>query len=111
MARASVLVYTLADDVPMGWPMSILEATLCGTIVIAPDRPEVYELLGEHVLVYHDEDEIAEHVRRVAAGGATIEKTRQALRDLAQRHTRPEALRALHDGLRDGLTDLVLAGS
>ena len=39
MARASVLIYTLAPGGPMGYPMSIVEAMLCGRRTSARLRP------------------------------------------------------------------------
>jgi glycosyltransferase involved in cell wall biosynthesis len=104
MARASVLVYTLRGDSPMGMPMSIIEAMLCGTIVIAPDRPEAYAIVGDQLRAYGDVEDIVRHVRAVAATGPAIERDRAALRERAQRHRDPAELCRLHDALRDNLT-------
>jgi glycosyltransferase involved in cell wall biosynthesis len=104
MARASVMLYTLRDDSLMGFPMSIIEAMLCGVIVIAPDRPEAHDIVGEHLRAYRAVDDIVGHVRAVAMGGAEVEEARAALRARAQRHRDPAQLRFLHDSLRDELT-------
>jgi glycosyltransferase involved in cell wall biosynthesis len=104
MARASVLVYTLAPGGPMGYPMSIVEAMLCGTIPVAPDRPEVRAIVGPCARVYRDSADIVRHVREVAAGGHAVEFERRQLIRLAQRHRDPVELVRLHDALRDGLT-------
>jgi glycosyltransferase involved in cell wall biosynthesis len=105
MARASAFVYTLDPKANMGFPMSIIEAMLCGTIVIAPDRPEAHAIVGEHLRTYRDVDDIVRHVRDVAAGGPAIEAARAALRERAKRHRDPVELRRLHDSLRDALTE------
>ena len=105
MARASVLVYTLTPGGPMGYPMSIVEAMLCGTIPIAPDRPEARAIVGPGVRVYRDSADVVRHIRQVAAGGEAIEAERRELIGLAQRHRDPEELVRLHDALRDRLTE------
>jgi glycosyltransferase involved in cell wall biosynthesis len=104
IARASVLIYTLEPTSIMGFPMSIIEAMLCGTIVIAPDRPEAHAIVGEEIRTYRDGDDIVRHVREVAKGGPGIDASRAALRRRAARHRDPTELRRLHDALRDGLT-------
>jgi glycosyltransferase involved in cell wall biosynthesis len=104
IARASVLIYTLTDSSTMGYPMSIVEAMLCGTIVIAPDRSEAHSIVGDELRTYHDSADIARHVREVAKGGPRIDASREALRQRAGRHRDPDELRRLHDALRDGLT-------
>jgi glycosyltransferase involved in cell wall biosynthesis len=105
IARASVLIYTLDSESPMGYPMSIIEAMLCGTIVIAPDRPEASAIVGPQLRRFRDADEILEHVRQVAKGGPEVEAARWELVQRAQRHRDPAELRRLHDTLRDRLTD------
>ena len=104
MAQASVALYTLDPTWVMGYPMSIVEAMLCGTIVVAPDRPEAHGIVGEHLRAYRDLDDITSHVRAVSHGGPQVEAARAALRARAQRHREPAAVRFLHDSLRDGLT-------
>jgi glycosyltransferase involved in cell wall biosynthesis len=88
----------------MGFPMSIVEAMLCGTIVIAPDRPEAHEIVGPELRTYRTVDDIVRHAREVAEGGPAVEAAREALRHRARRHRDPAELRRLHDLLRDGLT-------
>jgi glycosyltransferase involved in cell wall biosynthesis len=105
VARASVLIYTLSSDSVMGYPMSIIEAMLCGTIVIAPDRHEAHAIVGEHLRTYSTVDDIIGHVGDVAAGGPEVAAARQALRHRAQRHRDQAERQRLHDELRDGLTD------
>jgi glycosyltransferase involved in cell wall biosynthesis len=104
MARASMLIYTLSSDSVMGYPMSIVEAMLCGTIVIAPDRPEAHAIVGDHLRTYRNADDIVRHVGEVAEGGPDITASRDALRQRAERFRDPGARRELHDALRDGLT-------
>jgi glycosyltransferase involved in cell wall biosynthesis len=105
MARASVLIYTLDPTVPMGFPMSIIEAMLCGTIVVAPERPESHTIVGPYVRCFRDAGDIERHVREVAEGGPEVETARRMLIERAQRHRDPAELRRLHDSLRDSLTD------
>ena len=104
-SRASVLLYTLAPDGPMGYPMSIIEAMLCGTIPVAPDRPEARAIVGPSLRGYRDGADVVRHVREVMEGGDAIESERQELIRLAQRHRDPTELVRLHDALRDGLTE------
>jgi len=104
IARASVLIYTLHPTSTMGFPMSIVEAMLCGTIVIAPDRPEAHAIVGNELRTYRDDEDIVRHVREVAKGGPGIDASRAALRQRAARHRDPAEMRRLHDALRDGLT-------
>jgi glycosyltransferase involved in cell wall biosynthesis len=105
IARASVLVYTLQVGVTMGYPMSIVEAMLCGTIPIAPDRPEARAIVGPGLRAYRDSADIVRHIREVAKGGDAVEHERRALIQLAQRHRDPIELVRLHDALRDKLTE------
>jgi glycosyltransferase involved in cell wall biosynthesis len=104
IARASVLVYTLAPGATMGYPMSIIEAMLCGTIVVAPDRPEAHAIVGPSLRSYRDAPELVRHVREVAQGGPAVEAARRDLVQQAQRHRDPAELGRLHDALRDSLT-------
>ena len=104
MARAVAAIYTLVPDAQMGWPMSIIEAMLCGAIVIGPDRPEARELVGEHLRTYRSASDIADHVRDIAAGGPAVDVARAALVERAQRYREPAEVRRLHDTLRDELT-------
>jgi len=96
IANASAFVYTLAPDVPvMGYPMSIIEAMLCGTIVIAPDRPEAHEIVGPELRTYRTAEDIARHARQIADGGPAIEASREALRQRALRHRHADEQRRL----------------
>jgi glycosyltransferase involved in cell wall biosynthesis len=104
MAGASVLLYTLEPRSTMGYPMSIIEAVLCGTIPITPDRPESRAVVGPGVRTYRDVSDIQRHVREVAAGGPAVQNERLQLVRLAQRHRDPAELVRLHDALRDQLT-------
>jgi glycosyltransferase involved in cell wall biosynthesis len=105
MARAHVLVYTLEQGNTFGYPMSIVEAMLCGTIPITPDLPQARSVVGPGVRTYRDVEDVARHTREVAAGGAGVEKERQALISRAQRFRDPAMLTQLHDMLRDQLTE------
>jgi glycosyltransferase involved in cell wall biosynthesis len=104
MASGLTLLYTLVPDGPMGFPMSIVEAMICGTIVVAPDRPESRFLLGDAVRTYRGPQDIVRHVREVAAGGTGVEDERRALRERSARYRDPAQLSQLHDGLRSALT-------
>jgi glycosyltransferase involved in cell wall biosynthesis len=105
LARASVLVYTLEPGKSFGYPMSIVEAMLCGTIPITPDVPQARSVVGPNVRTYRVAEDIVRHTREVAAGGAKIERERAELVTTAQRHRDPAALTLLHDLLRDKLTE------
>jgi glycosyltransferase involved in cell wall biosynthesis len=105
IARASALVYTLDETVPfIGYPMSIVEAMLCGTIVIGPDRPELHEIVGPELRTYRTAEDIAGHLREVESGGPDVDAAREALRRRAQRHRDPVERQRLHDTLDDLLT-------
>jgi hypothetical protein len=104
MARASVLLYTLNPQAVMGYPMSIVEAMLCGTIPIMPDRPESRAIVGPSARTFRDRAGIVRHVREVAEGGPAVHDERRRLVELAQRHRDPEELGRLHALLRDDLT-------
>lgn len=110
-ARAAVLVYSLQPDQPMGYPMSIIEAMLCGTIVVAPERPESYAIVGDDVRTYRTADDIAAHVRAVLAGGPEIDAARESLRRRAARHRAPMEVRRLHDSLRAAVLARAAAGA
>jgi hypothetical protein len=94
MARASVLLYTLDPRAVLGYPMSIVEAMLCGTIPIMPDRPEARAIVGPAARTYREGGDIIRHVQEVAQGGPSIVAERQRLVDVAQRHRDPEELGA-----------------
>ena len=103
-ARASVLLYTLDPNAGMGYPMSVVEAMLCGTIPIVPDRPESRAIVGPSVRTFRDGADIVRHVRDVARGGGAVAEERRLLIELAQRHRDPAELRRLHDVMRERLT-------
>ena len=105
MARAHVLVYTLEPGSAFGYPMSIVEAMLCGTIPITPDLPQARSVVGPGVRTYRDVEDITRHTREVAAGGARVEEEREELMSRAQRFRDPALLTQLHDVLRDQLTE------
>jgi glycosyltransferase involved in cell wall biosynthesis len=109
MARTSVLVYTLADDAIMGYPMSVVEAMLSGAVVVAPDRPEAHEIVGPYLRTYRTAEDIERHVREVMAGGAEVEAARADLRERAQRHRAPEEVSRLYEGLRTGVAARIRA--
>jgi glycosyltransferase involved in cell wall biosynthesis len=104
MARSVAFVYTLTPDSAMGCPMSIIEAMLCGTMVIAPDRDEAYTVVGPHVLTYRTSEDIVQHVREILAAGSGLDSARQDLVQRAGRHRDPGELRRLHDELQACLT-------
>jgi glycosyltransferase involved in cell wall biosynthesis len=104
MARASVLLYTLNPNAIMGYPMSIVEAMLCGTIPIMPDRPESRAIVGPSARTYRDSGDIVRHVRVVAEGGAAVIEERRRLVEVAQRHRDPAELERLYAAMREHLT-------
>jgi glycosyltransferase involved in cell wall biosynthesis len=104
MARASVLLYTLNSQAVMGYPMSIVEAMLCGTIPIMPDRPESRAIVGPSARTYRDGSDIVRHVREVAQGGPAVTDERRHLVELAQRHRDPAELERLYAAMREHLT-------
>jgi hypothetical protein len=104
MAQASVLLYTLDDREVMGYPMSIVEAMLCGTIPIMPDRREARAIVGPSARTYRDGSDIVRHVRAVASGGPDVDEERQRLIDVAQRHRDPAELGRLHAAMNEHLT-------
>jgi glycosyltransferase involved in cell wall biosynthesis len=104
MARASVLLYTLNPQALMGYPMSIVEAMLCGTIPIVPDRPEARAIVGAAARTYRSGADIVRHVREVARGGPAVTEERRRLVERAQRHRDPEELGRLYAALREHLT-------
>jgi glycosyltransferase involved in cell wall biosynthesis len=109
MARTSVFVYTLADDARMGYPMSVVEAMLCGAVVIAPDRPEAHEIVGPHLRTYRTAEDIERQVREVMAGGDAVEAARAGLRERAQRHRAPDEVGRLYESLRTAVADRIRA--
>ena len=93
MARASALLYTLNPHECMGYPMSVVEAMLCGAIPIMPDRPEARAIVGPSARTFRDGADIVRHVREVAKGGPSVAEERRRLVELAQRHRDPEEAR------------------
>jgi hypothetical protein len=104
MARASVLLYTLNPRAVMGYPMSIVEAMLCGTIPIMPDRPEARAIVGASARTFRDGTDIVRHVREVAQGGPAVAAERRRLVERAQRHRDPAELGRLYDAMQEHLT-------
>jgi glycosyltransferase involved in cell wall biosynthesis len=104
MARASAFVYTVDPAQPLGTPMSIIEAMLCGAVVIGPDRAEIHELVGPELRSYRTPGDIVRHVEEVASGGPAVEAARDALRLRGETHRDPPDRSALLRILNEGLT-------
>ncbi len=104
LARTSVLVYTVDPSQPLGSPMSIIEAMLCGAVVIAPDRPEIHDLVGPELRAYRTPADIVRHTEEVAAGGPEVEAARDALRLRGEAHRDPSSRAQLHRILNERLT-------
>jgi len=105
MVRASAFVYAVVPGMPWGEPMSIIEAMLCGTVVIAPDGPEARSPAGEELRIYRTAADTADHVEVVARGGPDVAAAREALRQRAEQHRDRYRRGQLHRLVSDGLTE------
>jgi glycosyltransferase involved in cell wall biosynthesis/uncharacterized small protein (DUF1192 family) len=100
LSRTSVLLYTVVQDIPLGMPMSIIEALRAGACVITPDAPELRSLCGDGFRPYHNAADICVHVREIMRGGELIENERRANQEWAmQRFCDPARGQAFHDEL------------
>jgi glycosyltransferase involved in cell wall biosynthesis len=104
MAESSALLYTLARGARMGSPMSVVEAMLCGTIPVLPDRDESRAMVGDGARTYADRAELTAHVRAIARGGDDIDEERRKLIRNAQRYRDPDVLGGLHKTLQNLLS-------
>jgi glycosyltransferase involved in cell wall biosynthesis len=104
LARTSVLLYTLRPNLPLGMPMSIIEALRAGACVVTPDSPEMLALCGDGFRPYRNVADIVAHVREVTAGGPAIEAERARNRANAlARFCDPELGRRFHTELSQAL--------
>jgi hypothetical protein len=104
LSHASVLLYTVVPHIPLGMPMSIIEALRAGACVITPDAPEMRALCGSGFRPYHDAADIVRHVREIMAGGEAIEQERKSNREWATRQfCDPAQARIFHDELSTAL--------
>ena len=99
-----LLLYTLSPTGKMGMPMSVVEAMLCGTIPVLPDRDESRAIVGDHARTYRDRTELVADVRAIAVGGPDIEAERRELVQRAQCYREPAVLAGLHSTLQEQLT-------
>ncbi len=105
MARTSAFVYTVDPELPLGAPMSVIEAMLCGAVVIGPDRPEMHELVGPELRAYRAPADIVRHVEELALGGPEVDAAREALRKQGEAHRDPAARLELHRILNGAVTE------
>ena len=78
LGRTSVLIYTVEEGLPLGMPMSLIEALRAGACVVHPDRPELRHTTGPGYRGYAGVDDIVTHVAEIAAGGPAIDAEREA---------------------------------
>ncbi|MGD0883054.1 MAG: glycosyltransferase [Acidimicrobiales bacterium] len=105
MARTSTFVYTIDPGESLGTPMSIIEAMLCGAVVIGPDRSEIHELVGPELRAYRTPADIVSHIEAAARGGPEVEASREALRKQGEAHRDPAARLELHRILNGAVTE------
>jgi glycosyltransferase involved in cell wall biosynthesis len=103
LTTSAALLYVLTPQSRMGWPMSIIEAMLCGAIPITPERSSARELVGPTLRTYRQADDIVAHVLEIVAGGPSVDDERSSLRERAERHRHPDEVGRLHEQLRQDL--------
>ena len=112
LSRTSVLIYTLEDGLPVGMPMSLIEALCAGSCVVHPDREEFHSVVGPGFRPYRTVDDIVVHVREIMAGGPRIDEERRANRAWAVANfCDPELGRRFHTEISDALEAWRLANS
>jgi glycosyltransferase involved in cell wall biosynthesis len=105
LARTSVLLYTVAPNLPLGMPMSVIEGLRAGACVVTPDRAEMRALCAEGVRPYRNAADIVAHVREIMAGGPAIEAERSRNRASARaRFCDAELGRRFHAEISEALT-------
>ena len=105
LARTSVLLYTVAPGLPLGMPMSVIEAMCAGACVVTPDRDEMKALCGSGFRPYRTAADIVAHVRDIIAGGPAIDLERQNNQAQAiARFCDPELGRRFHTELSAAVT-------
>ncbi len=106
LRRTSVIIYTVVPGLPLGMPMSVIEALYAGACVITPDRPEMQALCGDGFRPYQTADDIVAHVREIMLGGDNIEAERRRNHERAKaRFCAPELGQRFHQELSDALTN------
>ena len=104
LGRTSVMLYTLDEGLPIGMPMSLIEALRAGACVVHPDRPELRHTAGPGFRGYVTVDDIVAHVREITAGGAAIDAERQANESWARsQFCDPALATAFHEELSSAL--------
>jgi glycosyltransferase involved in cell wall biosynthesis len=110
LRKTSVLIYTVTSGLPLGMPMSVIEALYAGACVITPDSPEMKALCGDGYRPYRNATDIVAHAREIMQGGNTIEAERKRNHETAcAAFCRPELGRIFHDELSAALTSWRLA--
>jgi hypothetical protein len=103
-ARAAAVVYTIQDHLPIGNPMSIIEAMLSGASAVLPDRPDARAFGGPHSRYYRDADDLVLLLRELVDGGERVESEREANRAWGfQNHAAPELRKRFHAELTDAV--------
>ena len=105
LARTAVLIYTVQPGLPLGMPMSVIEAMRAGACVVTLDSPEMRGLCGDGFRPYNTAADIVAHVREIMAGGPSIEAERQRNRQAALRRFCDPALgKRFHEELSGAVT-------
>ena len=105
MARAALVVYTLAPGGTFGMPSSVIEGMLSGASVVLPDVPESRLVAGPNCRTYRGPSDIARHALEVLAGGSDVAEEREFNRWWAMTRFANPILRArFGDEVREALS-------
>ena len=98
---SSSSLYIESNNHRIGNPRSVIEAWLCGSIPVLPERPDARAFAGEFARYYSSADEAIATIRSIDVGGEAIEKEREANFDQAvDRFASPETLASFSNDLR-----------